>query len=72
MCRNVDSSSKGLMTLVQFGIYLILELYHSYIHVISLKREPGRFCCHFREVFQKCMGYIEKLLIQIRENFLIL
>ena len=39
----------------------------SCIHVISLKRESGRFSFHFREVFQKCIEYIGKLLINIRE-----
>ena len=39
------------------------------IHVISFKRESGRFSYHFREVFQKCKEYIGKLLIHIREIF---
>ena len=37
------------------------------MHVICLKRESGRFSFHFREVFQKCIEYIGKLLIYIRE-----
>ena len=37
------------------------------IHVISLKKESGRLSIHFREFFQKCIKYIGKLLIQIRE-----
>ena len=31
------------------------------IHVISLKRESGRFSFHFMEVFQKCIKHIGKL-----------
>ena len=37
------------------------------IHVISLERESGRFSFHFREVFQKCIEYIGRLLIHFRE-----
>ena len=36
-------------------------------YVISLKRESGRFSFHFREVLQKCIEYIGKLLIHFRE-----
>ena len=35
--------------------------------VISYKRASGRFSFHFREVFQKCIEYIGKFLIQMRE-----
>ena len=38
------------------------------IHVISLKRDSGRFSFHFREInFQKCIEYIGKLIIHFRE-----
>ena len=37
------------------------------IHVISFKRTSGRFSFHFREVYQKCIEYIGKFLIQMRK-----
>ena len=39
----------------------------SSIHVMSLKDESGRFFCHFREIFEKCIEYIGKFLIHFRE-----
>ena len=41
------------------------------MYVISLKSKSGRFSPHFREVFQKCIEYIGKLLIHFREIFLL-
>ena len=38
-----------------------------HVHVISFKRASGRFSFHFREVYQKCIEYIGKFLIQMRE-----
>ena len=37
------------------------------IHVMSLKVASGRFFFHFREVFEKCIGYIGKFLVHFRE-----
>ena len=39
----------------------------SFIHVMSLKVESGRFFFHFREVFEKCIDYIAKFLVHFRE-----
>ena len=33
----------------------------------KLQKASGRFSFHFREVFQKCIEYIGKFLIQMRE-----
>ena len=38
-----------------------------YIHVICFKGASGRFSFHFREVNEKCIEYIGKFFIQIRE-----
>ena len=35
--------------------------------MISLKRASGRFSFHFREVYQKCIEYIGKFIIQKRK-----
>ena len=49
-----------------------LELnYHfltKFIHVMGFKRASGRFSFHFREGYQKCIEYIVKFLIQVRET----
>ena len=45
----------------------IIHVNNANIHVISVKRAPGRFSFHFREVYQKCIEYIGKFLIQMRE-----
>ena len=37
------------------------------IHVMSLKVESWRFLFHFREIFEKCIEYIGKFLIHLRE-----
>ena len=37
------------------------------IHVMHLKVVSGRFFFHFREVFGKCIEYIRKFLVHIRE-----
>ena len=45
----------------------LLKINLPIIHVMSFKEESGRFCFHFREVFEKCIDYIGKFLIHFRE-----
>ena len=64
--QNLPKSADNLRTDVGFSTrpfvtLLIFLLTPMFIHVISLKGESGRLSFHFREVFQKCIEYIEKL-----------
>ena len=38
-----------------------------FVHVMSLKVASGRFFFYFREVFEKCIRYIGKLMVHLRE-----
>ena len=42
-------------------------MFHTNIHVMSLKVASGRFFFHFREVLEKCIDYIGKSLVHFRE-----
>ena len=45
---------------------------HFPIHVISFKRASGKFCFHFREVFQQCIETHRKILNSDKGDFQIL